>query len=66
MNSPQSQKLAVGSLVIRYTTAEIKKTIQPVMMLARLNVFMDNSFEVVLLMTNKAIFAEIHPDFKII
>ena len=33
INSPQSQKLAVGSIVIRYTTAAMAKTIQPVMRL---------------------------------
>ena len=33
INSPQSQKLAVGSTVSVYTTRAIKKVIQPVIML---------------------------------
>ena len=33
MNSPQSQKLAVGSMVTRYTTAAMTNMTQPVMLL---------------------------------
>ncbi len=32
INSPQSQKLPVGSMVLRYVKAEMPKTIHPVML----------------------------------
>jgi hypothetical protein len=37
INSPQSHKLTVGSIVNRYTTAEIINTIHPFMLLISLN-----------------------------
>jgi hypothetical protein len=37
MNSPQSQRLAVGSIVRRYVIAAITKTIHPVILLINLN-----------------------------
>jgi hypothetical protein len=39
MNSPQSQKLAVGSIVIKYTVAAIAKTSIPVILSVSRNVF---------------------------
>jgi hypothetical protein len=39
INSPQSQKLAVGSLVNKYVKAATAKTIHPVMLLILLNFF---------------------------
>jgi hypothetical protein len=39
INSPQSQKLVVGSMVNVYTVVAIKKTIQPEILLKRLYFF---------------------------
>ena len=42
MNSPQSQKLAVGSIVIRYVTAAMANTTQPQIAFHNLNFFIIN------------------------
>ena len=39
MNSPQSQKDAVGSMVLRYVNADTAKTIAAVILFHRLNFF---------------------------
>jgi len=39
INSPQSQKLAVGSIVARYTIEATRKTIHPIMLLIRWYLF---------------------------
>ena len=39
INSLQSHKLVVGSMVIRYDTVDTKKTIQPVILFQSLNLF---------------------------
>jgi len=44
MNSPQSQKLAVGSMVERYTKEAIRKITHPEMVLMRLYLFISDSF----------------------
>jgi hypothetical protein len=42
MNSPQSQRLAVGSMVIRYVTAAIANVTQPAMLLINLYFFISD------------------------
>ena len=39
INSLQSHKLVVGSMVIKYDTVATKKTIQPVILFQSLNLF---------------------------
>jgi hypothetical protein len=44
INSPQSQKLAVGSMVNRYVTAAIRKVIHPTILFSCLKLFIFGSF----------------------